>query len=212
MSMDRVLDFPSVKDFPELVNGVYDFSIEGFTETQLGKGKLAALRLNLRVTAPASDANLPWNENYFLGSEGDPDGTDPQKLSEASGMRNLRRLGRACGLDMDQRWGQQALVNAIIASTGFTGHIGASSSKKEIAAAKAENRPIKLFSNIDRYYKLGEVPAKHDGPATASSYSGPSPQANGAAGTARPAAVATATARPAAPTAAALPAGFSIEE
>lgn len=204
MSMDRVLDFPSVKDFPELVNGVYDFSIEGFTETQLGKGKLAALRLNLRVTAPASDANLPWNENYFLGSEGDPDGTDPQKLSESSGMRSLRRLGRACGLDMDQRWGQQALVNAIIASTGFTGHIGASSSKKEIAAAKAENRPIKLFSNIDRYYKLGEVPAKHDGPATAS-------QANGAAGTAKPAPVAT-VARAAAPAAAVLPAGFSIEE
>jgi hypothetical protein len=197
---DRVFDFPNVKERPELPLGVFDFAVEGFTERIVGQGKLSAISGSMRVIGSDGDAqnNLPWSELYTLGSEGDPEGMDPAKLNDTPGMRGLKRLARACGIDVDQRWSQSALLNAILAQPKFTGHIGSSTSKKD----------GKVYTQLDRYYKYQEVPVKLDGPARAA---GATARPNGPAGHPVTVARPTATVATAAP-AAELPAGFAIEE
>jgi hypothetical protein len=201
--MDRVYDFPNVHERPELPDGTFDFIVEGLVEGVTPTAKFAAIRGTFRVTAPESHVNLPWSELFTLGQEGDPDGMDPQKVNDSPGMRSLKRLARACGLDVEQRWSHAQLLQGIMQSRGFTAHLGKSESKKD----------KKMYTNIDRYYKLGEVPAKLDGPAAPSHVRA---TATATASAARPNGPVTATAQPAtttaAPAAAPLPPGFTFTE
>lgn len=181
----------------DLRPGRYVFAVESVTDERHTDQRRFFKVVN-RVaehTNTMDSTDRLYTERYWIGTEADPDGEDPETQKASVGASLFSRLLSTLGVNTKEDVDTEKLFTAINAK--HPQYVA------RLATKARKSDPNRLDTNIVRYWKLGEMePGYDDGAPVARGArpNGPVPSAN------KP------IARPAAKPAAALPAGFEIEE
>lgn len=89
-------DWEEVKDLGRLFeNGYYDVEV---IEVEVGETKKGNLRYTAQceITAPAECKGQIFFQHFYVGTDDDPEGTDPETLRQSYGIQQLKDFAKKC--------------------------------------------------------------------------------------------------------------------
>lgn len=138
---DTLVAWDAVRDNDTLPDGIYHVKVEEMTPDNHNDGRLIA-RMRARVIAPAEYEGASYFQRFFLGTQDDPDFTDPATQAKSISARQIKQLGTAASVTLPS-----GLAATCAALTGV-----------EVLLTNKQTTSDQggVFNNVGRFFKVGE--------------------------------------------------------
>lgn len=144
--MSFVIDGSLIPRNSQLPLGRFHGVIESATLEHFKDGR-ALIKVVTRITAPTSNEGMPNTENFFLGTEQDKEGADPETQKNCVGLKLFFNMIEACGYDRNGRYDLLLLLPSLAGRAyGFV-----------TAAKPRKTDPNRIDHNVVKYGKTSEI-------------------------------------------------------
>jgi hypothetical protein len=133
----------AVRDNDTLPDGIYHVKIEEMVPDTHNDGRLI-VRMRARVIAPTEYEGSSYFQRFFLGTQDDPDFTDPATQAKSISARQLKQLAAAAGVTLPPNLGA--------ACASLTG-VEVLLTNKQTTTDQGG-----VFNNVGRFFALGAKP------------------------------------------------------